>query len=69
MIGPGKYENEATYVREETNAEAVVVCVIGGKLGSGFSVQAPAYILSELPRMLRAMADGIEGDYQKVEMD
>lgn len=37
--GPGKYDDLATYVRENSNAKGVVVIVLGGDRGSGFSVQ------------------------------
>lgn len=37
--GPGKYDDEATLVRNRTDAQAVGLIVIGGVKGSGFSVQ------------------------------
>jgi hypothetical protein len=40
MIGPGKYDQYATLVREATNAQGVVVIVFEGDQGNGFSVQA-----------------------------
>lgn len=39
MNGPGKYDEHATRVREETGAQSVVVIVIGGNKGHGFSHQ------------------------------
>lgn len=41
-IGPGKYDRAATVARESTHAEALVLIVLNGELGSGFSVQAHA---------------------------
>jgi hypothetical protein len=38
--GPGKYNEQATFVRETTNARAVIVMVLDGNHGHGFSVQA-----------------------------
>lgn len=38
--GPGKYDTAATQVRQMTQALAVVVMVLHGRDGSGFSVQA-----------------------------
>jgi hypothetical protein len=60
MIGPGKYDAETTVVRERIGATAVVLIVVDGKAGSGFSVQAPAYVVERLPTALRVMADEIE---------
>lgn len=60
--GAGKYDRITTWVREETAADAVAVIVIGGKWGSGFSVQAPPAITGSLAQILRTMADGIERD-------
>jgi hypothetical protein len=59
-IGPGKYDDEATRVRESTGAQAVLVAVIDGVLGTGFSVQAPLHIAQRLPRVLRDIANEIE---------
>jgi hypothetical protein len=55
--GPGKYDWLASGVRQQSNAELVVVLVLGGSLGNGFSVQAvaPEY-LQKLPDMLENMA-------------
>jgi hypothetical protein len=39
MHGPGKYDDEATLVRNRTGAAAVALIVIKGEKGSGFSVQ------------------------------
>ena len=59
-LGPGKYGDLATYVREEAGAKAVVVIIVGGNKGAGFSVQATADTVLALPQMLRTVADGIE---------
>ena len=62
MLGPGKYDELCTYVREQTKAAGVVVIVLGGEDGHGFSVQAPLEVAATLPRLLRIMADSIERD-------
>jgi hypothetical protein len=62
--GPGKYDRQATAVRELTDAEAVVVIVIGGRHGSGFSVQASLEFAVKLPALLRRVADDIEADME-----
>jgi hypothetical protein len=59
-VGPGKYDDLATIVRENAGAAGAIVLVIDGCDGSGFSVQATAEITARLPRLLRYMADEIE---------
>jgi len=58
--GPGKYDDLATLVRAQAAAEGVIVVVIGGPAGSGFSVQATPAVTAGLSRMLRFIADEIE---------
>jgi len=62
--GPGKYDDLATYVMEETDADVVLVVVLNGSRGSGFSVQALAGGTLLLPALLRMIADNIERDTQ-----
>ena len=59
-VGPGKYDDITTHVREETNAQAVAVIVVNGNKGSGFSIQLEDGLALNLPRLLRIMADEIE---------
>jgi hypothetical protein len=61
-VGPGKYDDLATIVREQANARAVVLIVIDGDKGEGFAVQADLFVTLRLPAMLRNMADQIEQD-------
>jgi hypothetical protein len=64
MIGPGKYDDACTVVREMTGATCTVVVVIGGSKGSGFSVQtinpisadAFADLLEDIARQIRSEA-------------
>jgi len=64
--GPGKYDAEATAARESAQAGAVVLLVLDGVHGSGFSVQviSPG-VLERLPGLLRSMADEIQADVQR----
>ena len=59
-IGPGKYDDLATYVREQAAAEGVAVLVFKGTAGSGFSIQADLETALRMPAILRYMADEIE---------
>lgn len=65
MIGPGKYDDLTTEVRERTKAEGVILIVLKGDRGSGFSCQANVLVTMNLPEMLRSMADEIEQDMRQ----
>jgi hypothetical protein len=70
-LGPGKYDDICTRAREEAQALACVVMVLGGKHGSGFSVTAidgvQRRVINDLPRLMRFMADSIERDLAREE--
>lgn len=63
MIGPGKYDNICTIVREKTDALTAIVIILDGNKGSGFSIQthrigvvnvdALADMLENIARQLR----------------
>ncbi len=59
-LGPGKYDNACTVARELTGADAVVLIVLGGEHGAGFSVQTvnPA-LCAALPSLLEDLAQQI----------
>ena len=61
-LGPGKYDELCTEVRERAQAAAAIVMVFGGKEGTGFSVQAPPELNLTLPSVLRNLAAMIEED-------
>lgn len=65
-MGPGKYDDLATYVRDMAKACGVIVIVLDGEKGSGFSCQTDARTLIGLPAMLRDVADEIEKDLEKI---
>ena len=60
--GPGKYDDEATALRERAKASMVVVVVIGGSKGTGFSVQGPMELTRLLPGILEDIADQVRAD-------
>ena len=61
LVWPGKYDEEATIVRERTGGHTVIVIVLGGDRGEGFSVQTEDPLVNRsLPALLRRVADGIE---------
>lgn len=59
---PGKYDDLATHVRKEVDAEAVVILVHEGNRGTGCSVQTVADpgVWQQLAAMLRQVADEID---------
>jgi hypothetical protein len=61
-LGPGKFDDLATIVRQQANADGVIVIVLGSPAGSGFSVQASPDVTANLPELLRYVADQIEQD-------
>lgn len=65
MIGPGKYDDLCIYVREKTKARGVVVIVLGGDKGEGFSCQADLAATLALPDMLEELARQIRADMTK----
>jgi hypothetical protein len=66
-LGPGKYDALATQARLGANARAVILIVIGGDQGGGFSLQTvDPDLITELPAILRGMADQIEHDLTSV---
>jgi hypothetical protein len=62
-IGPGKYDDLCTLVREQTDAELAIVIVQGGNRGNGFSCQVidPA-LLKRMPDILENMAAQMRKD-------
>lgn len=65
-IGPGKYDAECTRARSDTKARGVVLIVLDGDRGDGFSCQAPSLATLGLPALLRELADKIEADGRRL---
>ena len=66
MKGPGKYDDICTIVREKTQASSVVVIILDGNEGNGFSAQSESpYFEKILPKILRSMADELEDERNK----
>lgn len=59
-LGPGKYDDLCTVVRDSAKADAAIVIIHGGERGNGFSVQGPFEFALSLPAILRSVADNIE---------
>jgi hypothetical protein len=65
-MGPGKYDDLCTTVREDTAADAVILIVLRGNLGSSFCVQALGDSVPELPVLLEHLAAAIRQDAAEV---
>jgi hypothetical protein len=65
-LGPGKYDDVCTLVRKHAGMSddggGVIVIVIGGQRGNGFSCQADAATTLRLPDLLEEMARQIRAD-------
>ena len=55
-FGPGKYDAACTEIRERLHATGIILIVIGGEHGNGFSAQLPGYLVLETPEMLESVA-------------
>ena len=65
-LGPGKYDDVCTMVAEQVGigeqGGGVIVIVLGGNKGNGFSCQADLRTTLLLPDMLEEIARQIRGD-------
>jgi hypothetical protein len=59
-FGPGKYDEAVTTLREILRARGILLLVIDGEKGSGFSAQLPPAETLALPEILRGIADQID---------
>lgn len=59
----GKYDKEATMVRDSTSAAMVFLLVVGGDRGSGFSVQ------SVDPKLIRMAADTLREVAEQIDRE
>jgi hypothetical protein len=66
-IGKGRYDDICTEVRKRTEADGVIMIVLRGKHGSGFTVQADMRTQLLLPDILDEVANGIRASLDTVE--
>jgi hypothetical protein len=65
-IGPGKYDDLCTHVREKTGGRAVILVVLGDNDITGFSIQAAPEFQFALPDVLHTLADAIEEELKQL---
>ncbi len=63
-IGPGKYDDLCTLVREKAHAGGVLLIIFGGDKGDSFSVQADLITTLRVPDILEETARSIRKDLQ-----
>lgn len=71
-FGPGKYDDLCTYVREEvgiteTSGGGVILIVVGGNQGHGFSCQADLLTTIKLTEVLEDVLKQLRSDVAEVE--
>lgn len=68
MFGPGKYDHLCEQVRKAAGPIAeVVLIVVNGELGHGFSAQISPGSVVGIAAALRAVADQMERDWMALE--
>ena len=65
-LGPGNYDDEVTALRERYHAHGVVLVVLGGDKGEGFSMQASLESTLRLPEMLEHIAAQLREDRPEI---
>ena len=63
-LGPGKYDQICTEIREKTSASGAIVIIFGGNLGNGFSCQVEPELILKLPDILEFMAKEIREHHE-----
>ena len=58
--GKGKYDDQCTRVHQELKAHTVLLIVLGGDKGEGFSITTVDPDTSAISGLLRSVADDIE---------
>lgn len=65
MNGPGKYDDLCAHVRQQAKARGVILIVIEGEHGNGFSAQLPAELGGTIPAALVAVAHEMAKDLRQ----
>ncbi len=62
-VGPGKYDDICTKIREQVNADGVILIIANGDRGNGISIQcSSASLILSLANMLEEAAKQIKVD-------
>lgn len=61
-LGPGKYDDLCTHVREQSKAQGAMVIIFGGERGDGFSCQADFATTMSMADILDSIAKQIRAD-------
>jgi hypothetical protein len=63
----GKYDAECAEIRRRLGSRGVLLIVVDGPKGPGFSAQATPEILATIPELLRITATSIENDLRQAQ--
>jgi hypothetical protein len=67
-IGGGKYDDACTKAQKMTNAHSVILMVIGGNKGNGFSLQSFDMMFPvRVPELLRELAQKIDNELKLID--
>ena len=69
MIGAGKYADLTRLIRKRAKAKGVMVIIVGGYAGHGFSLEMDHQDTKRAPEMLRDVARQIEDDLRRLKSD
>jgi len=67
MIGPGKYDSLAAFVKDYTQAEGVIIVVFNGNQGHGMSCKLTERLMMPAAVALNAAIVGIYEDYESIQ--
>ena len=62
---PGKYDEACEKAAEEVDAEGLLLIVINGNKGHGFSCSLTLKLIPAVPKILRAVADMLEAQVKE----
>lgn len=64
-LGRGRYDDLCEKAFKEAQARGMILIVLGGTKGNGFSVTMPPDLLPMIPSVLRVAANMIEEDQRQ----
>lgn len=69
VLGPGVYDSIVTEIRARTQAKGVILIVLDGDKGNGFSAQLDSLWMLAMPNLLRDVAKQIENSFDSMKYE
>lgn len=67
---PGIYDDLCTNLRQETDADAVIIIIVNGSRGNGISLQSlGTEPINQIPKLLERLIDQVRDDLRKAKQD